>query len=363
MRAPPESLRPTTGAPIFRARSMTLQILRAFVSERLPPKTVKSWAKTYTRRPSMRPKPEMTPSPGTFCSAMPKSRQWCSTSLSSSSKVPSSSSSSTRSRAVSFPSRPPPASRGAPRWRGVSLPWGASPPRRSAPPPSSARRTRSRRSSRGGPGIAIPGGRPRRRRARPRTRPPGSRPRRRTRRSAGPGPPWPPRRPRAASRRRGSRRRGRRPPPRSAAPASRNGPRTRGRRTRRGARRAPAPAPRRALRLHLLPVLEEALQAAVGERVLEKRVEDARRHGADVGAHPGRLQDVHRVAQAGGEDLAVEVVVVEDLDDVGDELHARGRDVVEAADEGRDVAGARPGREEGLAGAANGGHVDVLCPP
>ena len=55
MRAPPESLRPTTGAPIFIARSMTLQIFRAFVSERLPPKTVKSWAKTHTGRPSTRP--------------------------------------------------------------------------------------------------------------------------------------------------------------------------------------------------------------------------------------------------------------------------------------------------------------------
>src|SRR4030042_303380 len=290
MRAPPESLRPTTGAPIFTARSMTLQILRGFVSGRLPPKTVKSWAKTYTRRPSTRPKPETTPSPGTFCPAMPKSRQRGSTSLASPSKVPSASSSR-------------------------------------APPP------------------------------------PGGGTRRRTPRRAGTGPPWPLRRWRAASRRRGSRRRGRRRLPRSAAPASRSAFPSRGRRTRRGARRTLSPGLRRHLRLHLLPVLEEALQAAVGERVLEKRVEDARRHGADVGAHPGRLQDVHRVAQAGGEDLAVEVVVVEDLDDVGDELHARGRDVVEAADEGRDVAGARPGREEGLAGAANGGHVDVLCPP
>ena len=45
MRAPPESLSPITGAPIFMARSITLQIFRAFVSERLPPNTVKSWAK------------------------------------------------------------------------------------------------------------------------------------------------------------------------------------------------------------------------------------------------------------------------------------------------------------------------------
>jgi hypothetical protein len=45
MRAPPESLRPMTGAPIFIARSMILTILAALVSESDPPKTVKSCAK------------------------------------------------------------------------------------------------------------------------------------------------------------------------------------------------------------------------------------------------------------------------------------------------------------------------------
>src|SRR5262249_39542849 len=79
-----------------------------------------------TRRPSTRPYPETTPSPGIRCSAIPKSRQRWSTSLSSSSKVPSSSRSSTRSRAVSLPSA---------CWRS----------RRSAPPPSSAWRIFSRR--------------------------------------------------------------------------------------------------------------------------------------------------------------------------------------------------------------------------
>ena len=48
MRAPPESLSPTTGAPIFIARSMTLTILAALVSESEPPKTVKSCAKAHT---------------------------------------------------------------------------------------------------------------------------------------------------------------------------------------------------------------------------------------------------------------------------------------------------------------------------
>ena len=55
MRAPPESLRPITGAPTFIARSITLQIFAANVSESEPPKTVKSCANTNTGRPPMRP--------------------------------------------------------------------------------------------------------------------------------------------------------------------------------------------------------------------------------------------------------------------------------------------------------------------
>ncbi len=55
MRAPPESLRPITGAPIFMAISMILHIFRAMVSLSDPPNTVKSCAKTYTRRPLMVP--------------------------------------------------------------------------------------------------------------------------------------------------------------------------------------------------------------------------------------------------------------------------------------------------------------------
>ena len=43
------------GAPVFIARSMTLQIFSATASESEPPTTVKSWAKTKTGRPSMRP--------------------------------------------------------------------------------------------------------------------------------------------------------------------------------------------------------------------------------------------------------------------------------------------------------------------
>src|SRR5262245_57074447 len=104
--------------------SITLQIFAALVSESEPPKTVKSCANAYTTRPSTRPWPVTTPSPGTICRSMPKSRHRWVTSLSTSSKVSGSNSASIRSRAVSLP---------ASRCRA----------RRSTPPPSSARRSRS----------------------------------------------------------------------------------------------------------------------------------------------------------------------------------------------------------------------------
>ena len=46
MRAPPESLSPMTGQPIFMAKSMTLTIFSPNTSPREPPNTVKSWANT-----------------------------------------------------------------------------------------------------------------------------------------------------------------------------------------------------------------------------------------------------------------------------------------------------------------------------
>src|ERR1700722_18219994 len=130
IRAPPESFSPTIGDPSFIARSMIFTIFAALVSDNEPPKTVKSWAKANTCRPSTVPCPATTPSPGTICSSMPKSRQRWVTSLSTSSKVPGSNSSSIRSRAV-------------------SLPAACCFCRRASPPPSSARRSRSARTSSG----------------------------------------------------------------------------------------------------------------------------------------------------------------------------------------------------------------------
>src|SRR6266567_8258707 len=121
MRAPPESLSPITGAPFFKARSITLQIFSAWASESDPPNTVKSWENTYTSRPAIRPYPVTTPSPRYFSSARPKSVERCVTNRSSSTNVPGSSSAASRSRAVILPfscwvairSAPPPSSASA----------------------------------------------------------------------------------------------------------------------------------------------------------------------------------------------------------------------------------------------------------
>src|SRR5579863_6769106 len=129
MRAPPESFNPIMGAPLRMARSIIFTIFCALDSESEPPKTVKSCAKTYTRRPSMRPKPVTKPSPAGRCSSEPKSTQRWRTNLSSSSKEPSSSRCSMRSRAESFPalcsrsrrSGPPPASASAEMRRNWSM--------------------------------------------------------------------------------------------------------------------------------------------------------------------------------------------------------------------------------------------------
>jgi hypothetical protein len=55
MRAPPESLMPMTGQPVLSGQVHHLADLLANTSPSEPPKTVKSWLKTQTLRPSIVP--------------------------------------------------------------------------------------------------------------------------------------------------------------------------------------------------------------------------------------------------------------------------------------------------------------------
>src|SRR6059058_2945441 len=77
IRAPPESLMPMTGQPIFAARSMALHIFSPITSPSEPPKTVKSCENTTTGRPSMVPWPVTTASPqGRFLSISKSCVRW-----------------------------------------------------------------------------------------------------------------------------------------------------------------------------------------------------------------------------------------------------------------------------------------------
>src|SRR5947208_2761016 len=94
---------PMTGQPILAARSISLHIFSPMTSPSEPPKTVKSWLKTHTRRPSIVPWPVTTASPQGRLRPIPNSDVRWRTNVSSSWKDPGSSSFSMRSRAVYLP--------------------------------------------------------------------------------------------------------------------------------------------------------------------------------------------------------------------------------------------------------------------
>ena len=64
MRAPPESLKPTSGVPFFSAYSCAHTIFLACILPSVPPTDMKSWLKAATWRPSTWPVPTITPSAG-----------------------------------------------------------------------------------------------------------------------------------------------------------------------------------------------------------------------------------------------------------------------------------------------------------
>ena len=87
---------------------------------------------------------------------------------------------------------------------------------------------------------------------------------------------------------------------------------------------------------------------------LAQRLEGEGRH---VGAHLRRDDDVDRVAHGSDQDFRLEVVAGVDRDHLADQVHAVLGDVVEPADEGRDVGGAGLRRQQRLGRREAQGHV------
>ena len=102
--------------------------------------------------------------------------------------------------------------------------------------------------------------------------------------------------------------------------------------------------------VYLCPVVLELLDALVRQRVLEHLLEDGVGDGRDIRACLRAFHDVFRRADAGGDDLGLDAVDVEDLRDLRHEAGAVVRDVVHAADEGADVGGSCPRCEQRLVG-------------
>src|SRR5439155_9612961 len=98
----------------------------------------------------------------------------------------------------------------------------------------------------------------------------------------------------------------------------------------------------------LRPVLQELLEADVGQRMLHELLEHRERDRHDVGAGLRGVDHVERVTDRRGEHLGLEALDAVDLADVADEVHADVGNVVEASEERTDIDGARLRREEGL---------------
>src|SRR4029450_12900424 len=85
--------------------------------------------------------------------------------------------------------------------------------------------------------------------------------------------------------------------------------------------------------LALLPVAQELLQPDVRQRMFEARVKHGGRARADVGATACGFYNCHGVTYPRYHNLGPEIIVAVNLDDLPDEAHAVGGDVVEPADE------------------------------
>src|SRR6266571_5494156 len=97
---------------------------------------------------------------------------------------------------------------------------------------------------------------------------------------------------------------------------------------------------------YALPILQELVDAGIGQRVFGELDHNRVGNCRDVGADQGRVEDMNRIAHTGDDDFGHIAVVVEDGADLVDDPHAVLRNVVEPADEGSYVGGAGFGGQQ-----------------
>src|SRR2546430_9119746 len=109
----------------------------------------------------------------------------------------------------------------------------------------------------------------------------------------------------------------------------------------------------------LLPIVQESLQADVGQGVLGHLLEHVEGERDDVRAELRGLDHVDGMSDARHQDLPVPVVVPENPGDLPDALHALLADVVEPSDERAHVLRPRLRREDRLVRGENERRVDL----
>ena len=110
--------------------------------------------------------------------------------------------------------------------------------------------------------------------------------------------------------------------------------------------------------LRFFPVTQKSLKPDVGQRMLNQFLENLKGHGGDVRSKLGRLQDMHRVADAGYQNFRLKTIIGVDRLDISDDIHPNLAYVIQAADKGADVRGPALGGQKGLRRRKAEGDID-----
>src|SRR5712671_5227854 len=83
--------------------------------------------------------------------------------------------------------------------------------------------------------------------------------------------------------------------------------------------------------LDLFPIAQESGDALVCERMIEQQLQDLERHGRNMSAGQGALDHMQRMTQRRRQHLRLVVVVLVDLDDLANHVHAIVADIVKTS--------------------------------
>src|SRR5262245_40303893 len=110
---------------------------------------------------------------------------------------------------------------------------------------------------------------------------------------------------------------------------------------------------------HFLPIFQKLLDAAIRQRMFQHLFENFCWKRADIGTHESCLDYMDRMANGRHENLGLELVIVVDLKNIANEIHAVLADVVETTHKRANEVSAGFGGQNGLRRGKHQGYVDA----